>query len=256
MSYADSLTPYLGDVFTFTIHASDPEASVSFYEKLGFRELMRTEFPFPFIQLTDDAILITLRKSTEPYLGLTYFTSDAAPIVSALEEKGISFFSKPAPGDVVKRFLIQSPDGANVALVEVPRVFSRPTGKTMLNMEQSDYFKPETYTNQYAGMYGEFAESVANLETSISFWQKLGFSVLSKYDTPAPWAILADGLSIVGLHQTKEFSQPSITFFAADMKEKVARLKQQGLSFTDIDPANVILETPEKQKIFLFNMGM
>jgi catechol 2,3-dioxygenase-like lactoylglutathione lyase family enzyme len=256
MIQVNSLKSFLGEISAFTINSSDLEASLNFYQKLGFKEVMRSDFPFPFIQVTDDAILIMLRKSDEPYMALTYYTNVATNTIAELEKKGIEFLSKPKPGDLVKRFLFQSPDGTNISIVEMPAGFSKPSGKTMLTMDQPDYMKPETYTNQVAGMFGEFAQTVADLDRSIEFWEKIGFTTLSKYSTPAPWAILSDGLSIAGLHQSNEFSSATLTFFAADMQKKIEDLKKQGLTFKDMGPGNGELTTPEHQKIFLFNMGM
>jgi len=249
-------TPILGDISAFTINSPDPEASLQFYQKLGFRELMRSDFPFPFIQVTDDAILIMLRKAADPYISLTYYRKETGNIVGELEKKGIQFTSKPHDKDFVKRYVFQSPDGTNISFVIVPDGFRRPGGKTMLTMDQSDYFKPETYTNKIAGMFGEFAQPVADHERSIEFWQKIGFTVLSKFTSPYPWAILSDGLSVAGLHQSKHFESPTITFFAADMNARIENLAQLGLSYEEMQPGNIVLTTPEQQKIFLFKMGM
>lgn len=250
------LQTWLGEVTAFTINSPDPEVSLQFYQQLGFREVIRADFPFPFIQITDDAILIMLRKSAEPYLALTYYTKDSSAIVPELEARGIEFLSKPGKGDFVKRYLFQSPDNAKISLVEVPEFFAKPPGKTMITMDQADYFKPETYTNKVAGMFGEYAQPVTDLERSIEFWEKIGYTVLSKYKEPRPWAILSDGTGITGLHQSNEFSSAAITFFAADMKTKLENLKKQGLTFKEINPANAILTTPENQQLFLFNFGM
>ena len=127
----------------------------------------------------------------------------------------------------------------------------------MLTIPQEDYFKPDKYVNQTIGMWGEFAEPVKDLEASIGFWNKLGFVVLSKYQSPQPWAILSDGLAIIGLHQTTEFSEPTMTFFAADMKDKLAKLKENGLEiYKEFGAKNAVVKTPESQYLNLFCFGM
>jgi len=258
MTQAKLPEPQLGNVSALTIATPDLETSLQYYQKLGFRELMRMDFPFPWIQITDDALLIMLRKSDDPYLALTYYSAEVEKIAGELENKGIQFISKPKDADMIKRFLFQSPDGLNISLVGIPDGFSKPAGKTMLTMEQSDYFKPETYTNKIAGMFGELAHPVADLNVSISFWEKIGFKPISKFASPYPWSIISDGLSIVGLHQSNHFSYPAITFFASDMKEKIENLKQQGLeNFKEMGGhSNIVLTTPEQQHIFLFKLGM
>jgi predicted lactoylglutathione lyase len=105
-------------------------------------------------------------------------------------------------------------------------------------------------------MYGELAHPVKDLGVSIAFWEKMGFIALSKMSSPHPWAILSDGLSILGLHQTTQFSYPAITYFAADMKTKIQALKQNGLeNFVEQGAGNICITTPEQQHINLYSMG-
>ncbi len=249
--------PKLGDITAITITSPNLEASLQYYQKLGFSEVMQSDFPFPWIQVSDGVLLIMFRLSKEPYCALTYYTKDIAQIVPELEQAGIIFSEKAKDSDMVKRYLLKSPDGLNITLVSIVDGFKQPPGPGMLHMAQQDYFNPEKYVNKVCGMYAEFAHPVADLEKSISFWAILGFTPLSKFTAPYPWAILSDGLAVVGLHQTTTFSYPAITFFAADMKEKINKLKEQGLTnFTETGQGNIVLTTPEKQHINLFKMGM
>jgi predicted lactoylglutathione lyase len=133
----------------------------------------------------------------------------------------------------------------------------QPAGPTMLTMQPQDYANPEKYVNKVCGMFGEFAMPVKDLDRSISFWEKLGFKALSKMTSHYPWAILSDGLAIVGLHQTENFTDPTITYFASDMKAKIEKLKQDGLdNYKEMNPGNIVVTTPEQQKINLFSLGM
>jgi catechol 2,3-dioxygenase-like lactoylglutathione lyase family enzyme/predicted enzyme related to lactoylglutathione lyase len=249
-------TPKLGDITAITITSPNLDQSLSYYEKLGFAQVMRADFPFPWIQVTDGALLIMLRQSETPYIALTYYAKDIAASVQTVEAAGIPFTEIPAATDMVKKYVFQSPDGLNISLVNIMDGFQRPPGPTMLTMPQEDYFNPEKYVNKTCGLYGEFAQPVKNLEQSIAFWESIGFISLSKTPGAQPWAILSDGLSVVGLHQTTEFDYPVITYFAADMKAKIEALKQNGLdNFTEHSPGNIILTTPEQQKINLFNWG-
>lgn len=250
-------TPVLGEITAITITTPDLEASLRYYQQLGFKEIMRADFPFPWIQITDEALLIMLRKEDNPYLALTYYSKDGQKVADEIEKKGIPFVSKPAGTDMVKRYVFQSPDGLNISIVTIPDGFRKPSGTTMLTMDPADYFNPATYTNPVIGMFGELAQTVSDLDISIAFWEQIGFRVLSKFTSPTPWAILSDGLSIVGLHQSQEFSYPAITYFAADMIEKTEKLKQAGLeNYTEQSPGNLVLTTPEQQHLFLFKMGM
>ncbi len=159
-----------------------------------------------------------LRKDDAPYIALTYYVRDIDKLVAGLEVDGITFTTKPNPTDMIKRCLMKSPDGMNVSLVTFVEGFMQPTGQTMLTMPPQDFGNPEKYVNKVCGIFGEFAHPVADIDKSMLFWEKLGFKILSRMTTPCTWAIISDGLSIVGLHQTTTFSSPTITFFAADMK--------------------------------------
>ena len=248
--------PFLGDVTGITMSTTDLDRSFEFYSKLGFKELIRSDFPFPLLQISDGALLIMLRKDTASYIALTYYVKDLEDKIRSIENMGIEFIIKPLASDMIKRYVMRSPDGLSISLVTFVEGFSQPQGPTMLNTPQGDFFDPSKYVNKTCGMFGEFAHPVSDLDTSIDFWKKLGFNVLSKMETPYPWAIISDGLAIVGLHQTKSFDYPVITFFAADMPDKINKIKESGI--TDIKEAgqgNVVLTTPENQHINLFKMG-
>ena len=249
--------PTLGNITAITITTPDLETSFSFYQKIGFNELYRADMPFPWIQITDGALLIMLRKDNQPYIALTYYVTDIDKKVADLSDAGVSFVTKPNPNDMIKRCLMKSPDGMNVSLVNMVEGFFQPAGQTLLTMPPSDYSNPEKYPNTACGIFGEFACPVTDIDASMEFWSKLGFVVLSRRTSPYPWAIISDGLSIVGLHQTTSFTNPTITFFAKDMKVKIEKLKNSGIiDYTEKGEANIVLTTPEKQNINLFLLGM
>jgi catechol 2,3-dioxygenase-like lactoylglutathione lyase family enzyme len=251
-------TPKLGNVSAITITTPDLERSYNYWKELGFSEVMRADFPFPWIQISDGALLIMLRKDNEPYIALTYYVKDINNVVADLESNNISFVQKPKDSDLVKKYVLKTPDGFNISLVNVMEGFVQPPGPTMLTMPQTDYFNPDKYVNKTCGLFGELAIPVSDLDESLEYWKKLGFAELSKRGSPYPWAIISDGLSLVGLHRSGNFSTATITFFAADMKEKIERLKTVGLdNFTEAgSSANIVLTTPEQQKVNLFKLGM
>ncbi len=250
-------TPILGEITAFTITTPDLDRSLVYYQMLGFKELYRADWPFPWIQITDGVLLIMLRKDSVPYIALTYYVKDINGVVADLDKKGVQFTYRAKDTDPIKRFVFQSPDGLTVSLVNIIEGFSQPPGPGMLSMPQQDYFNPEKYVNKACGLFGEFAHPVTDLEKSLAFWELLGFRAISKFTAPYPWAILSDGLSIVGAHQTDSFGCPAITFFAADMKDKIAKLKEAGLTnYTDKGAASIVLTTPEQQHINLFKLGV
>ncbi|HYG52883.1 MAG TPA: VOC family protein [Flavobacteriales bacterium] len=249
--------PKLGHVTTITITTPDLDKSFAFYTKLGFNEVGRYDFPFPWIQISDGALLIMLRKDTTPAISLTYYVKDMDSVVTEVENTGITFAEKKNMGGIMRNVAV-SPDGLKIALVTHVDGFNQPSGPTMLKMPHQDYFNPAKYPNATIGMFGEFAHPVQNLDTAIAFFEKLGFAKLYVNESPYRWAILSDGLAVIGAHQTTNFTDPTITYFASDMKEKIAALKAKGgLDIhKDMGESNTVLNTPEGQKFNLFKLGM
>jgi len=135
--------------------------------------------------------------------------------------------------------------------------FKQPTGITMLNMT-NDFQSADKYPNKQCGAFGEFCHPVTDLNRSIEYWKKLGFEVKTQMTSPYPWAIVSDGLMLIGLHQTKEFGYPAVTYFGLNTDKRVQQLKEKGVTnFTEMmGKNNVILKTWEGLHFFLFSMGM
>jgi len=76
--------------------------------------------------------------------------------------------------------------------------------------------------------------------------------------SPYPIAILSDGKMIIGLHQTKNFTYPAVTYFGINTDKRVRQLKEKGVTnFSEMmGKNNVILKTWEGQHFFLFSLGM
>jgi len=236
--------------------SSNLDSSLAFYDKLGFKTVATNTFPVPWAQTSDGSLLIMMRKDATPYIGLTYYANDIDKTVAELEQTGIEFAQKPKESDPIKRYYIKTPDGFNIMLANNLGGFSQPTGITMMNMKQEDYRSAEKYPNRQCGVFGEFSHPVADLQTSIAFWKKLGFEVKGQMTTPYPHAILTDGLMIVGLHQTKNFNYPAITYFGVNTEKRVDDLKNNGIkNVTEMmGKANVIVKTWEGQHFFLFSI--
>jgi hypothetical protein len=99
--------PMLGDITAITITTPSLDDSLAYYQKLGFAEVLRHDFPFPWIQITDGALLIMLRQYEKPYCGLTYYVKALDQVVEKLEQAGIVFIDKPAATDMIKRYMFQ-----------------------------------------------------------------------------------------------------------------------------------------------------
>jgi predicted lactoylglutathione lyase len=248
----------LGDVACVYVTTPDLDSSLAVYDKLGFKKINENTFPIPWAQASDGSLLVMMRKDPGPYIGLTYYSNNLDERVAQLEKEGVAFSQKPNEGDPLRSYHIKTPDGFNIVLSNNLGDFSQPTGTTMLNMKQEDYRSADKYPNAQCGVFGEFCHPVADLEKSIAYWKKLGFEVKGQMSMPYPHAILSDGLMIIGLHQTKNFNYPAVTYFGLNTEKRVQRLRDQGVTnFSEMmGKNNVILNTWEGQHFFLFSFGM
>jgi hypothetical protein len=258
ISVAISAQSKLGEMACVYVTTSNLDSSIAVYEKLGFPKIASNTFPLPWAQCSDGSLLIMMRQDSRPFMGLAYYVNDIDKTVQQLEKDGIIFDQRPKEGDVVKRFFIKSPDGFNIMLVPNIGGFQQPTGISLLNMNPADLDKAEKYPNKQCGAFGEFCHPVTSIEASIAFWKKLGFTVKADMKQPYPHAILSDGLMIIGLHQTRHFDHPAITYFGMNTAARVEELKQKGLkNFTELmGKNNIDLKTWEGQHFFIFSLGM
>jgi len=251
----------LGAASQIVIGTEDIEASALVYDRIGFRRIAEGVTPNPFIQYTDDSLLIVLNQDKMKYAGLVYFGKDMQKTVEYLISIGTVFMERTndASGNFFQGIFI-TPDAVMVNLVNFDPVNMYQPTLNLRNLPEQDFADPSKYPNSKIGIFGEYSVPVPDLEKSLEYWQLLGFEILSKNEQPYPWAIIGDGLNIIGLHQTTEFKVQAITYFAPDMENKIANLKSDGLedniarfSGTGGDDKNVVLTTMEDQHFFLFS---
>lgn len=248
----------LGEATLITMSTKNLEQSRSFYDKLGYTKVIENAPTDNQLKLTDQTLVIQLKEEENSYLGLTYFTEFLDEKVAAIESRDIEIDEKIEKAGQLSEIFLSSPNGLRISLnnADLKNIY-QPQGLTLLNFPEEDFLNPEKYPNPKCGVFGEFSQSVTDLEKSIGFWEKLGFNALSVNQEPYPWAIMSDQLNILGLHQTEDFTQSAITYFASDMKNRISQLKAVGITsikpFTIDDDANAIVTAPEGMQIFLFS---
>ena len=136
---------------------------------LGFTKVASYDYPFPWIQVSDGALLIMSKYDNHSYSALTYNAKELDRVVEDLEREGLVFTEKPGPNDWIKRYLLKSSDGYKVSLITYVEEFKQPEWPAMLTTHEKDFFNPEKYINKISGMFGKYAQSVANMEISIAW---------------------------------------------------------------------------------------
>lgn len=245
----------LGYRVQIAIGVADLAESLEFYRRLGFVEVAANGEPYPWAQITDGQNLILLNQDGMSYRGLIYFSDDVAARVRHIEDAGIPFIHKTEHnGQVVQAILFND---------------AQQFGVNLLAHDASDLYQPTGEPVTRCGKFGEFAIPVANIKDAYDFWRTLGFAKLGgNFDPttggsdgswgPYTWAIISDGLIVLGLHETTDFPEPTLTYFAGNQAETLAQLKDENFPFTFSSPdengvvANAGLAAPDGQKLFLF----
>ncbi len=223
----------LGDYVEIVTAVDDVADALAFYERLGFRQAGAGV-------VTDGSINIRLRDrahSGEPAEPLLSYAGGDLADVEGLD--GVERVDDSAS--------LTDPNGQRIVVSQrrsdVPMPVGDPLNRTPISS---------------LGKFGEFSIPCRDRDAAIRFWEKLGFENLYAPGEPYPFAILSDGLIVLGLHQTTDFSAPTITYFAGDMADRIARLKQASLALIDMPPevdgqiVNATFSGPGGQPFFLF----
>jgi catechol 2,3-dioxygenase-like lactoylglutathione lyase family enzyme len=221
----------LGTYVEISTTVEQNDAAIAFYQQLGYQHA-------GYSVLTDGSINLNLAPPGVPAPMLRYAGSDIEALVAAdigvqQTDRGLGIFI--------------TPEGLHIMLSpfesRVPMPEGTPTTRTPVSR---------------CGTFGEYALPTSDLQASRAFWEKLGFQTLHSADEGEPYAILSDDLIVIGLHQTSDFSEPHITYFAPDMAERIQALQAEGFSLKpfpateDGTIVNAAMEGPGGERFFLF----
>jgi catechol 2,3-dioxygenase-like lactoylglutathione lyase family enzyme len=243
-AHINNTTMQLGTTVHIAVSCKDIQSSLPFYHTLGFTTLfIDNEMSPSFVRLTDGAITLALIAEDFGTPSLAYFTTGLQESVARLQQLHIDVQTDTDPhGDITQAHFV-NPDGLHVWL--------HPAGK---NSKQT-----AGGPNTVCGTFGELSMSVRDLDSSILYWQSLGYELLHRSLVPYPYAIVKDGAMLLGLHQNNEVSHPALTYYAPDMADRIEQLKHKGISFVKDFPAgtdgrihNAVAKAPDGQLFFLF----
>jgi len=92
----------------------------------------------------------------------------------------------------------------------------------------------EVKSIKHLGDYVQISLAVEELDSSLSFYKKLGFTEIEiKREAQIPWAIITDGANIFMLSQN-DFPSPTLTYFGRNGEERMQVFQNSGLSFHKI----------------------
>lgn len=241
-----------------SIGVENIELSLKFWEQIGFKLIEEGEEPHPWKLLTDGSVYLSLNQDDAKYMGWLFFQPNWQQKLKTIPNT-ISHQEFETQGHYQHLYI--SPDSNVLSIVEVPHRESINTSELVnyLDFIEDKNFDLEDVTlpNKKLGVFGELSYPVKNIEDAIVFWESFGFQNDGLMEQPYPFAIMYDGLNIVGLHETYKFKDPGITYFANDQKEHIEQLKNEGFKVVEFMPGmedkNVVIKSPSGYNVFIFS---
>jgi len=232
----------LGRFLEVSVRAPDVQASIEFYESLGFvQATVGDALAHPYAVVTDGRLYLGLHAWDLPSPILTWVRPEVARHAEEFTALGI----EPAFARLDE-----------VALNEL--AFADPSGQLLMLIEART-FSPPPYAPQPAtgcGYFEEFGIPTADLERSAKFWDQLGLVAFDAVDEPFRRVVVASTDLNVGLYDL-DLREPVLTFSDAEMPTRIATLRERGYRFAPrlprgFDPAKTaMLLAPEGTTLLL-----
>jgi len=225
----------LGTYVEVKLKSKNIDKSMSFYEYLGFRKIGDDV-------MTDGSI--NIRLSDEPFTSPTLsYMGTRGDMIQAI------FKNQKQSAKSVQNAEFKSLNGLTVAINRSKSKVKMPAGTPVTRTPISRL-----------GKFGEFSIPVKTVAQAVIFWAKLGFEPLHIAKIPYPYSIMSDGLIVIGLHQSGDFDDFTMTYFADDMQKRVASFADEGLELHPMKSQtnqatydNAAFTSPDGQQFFLFN---
>jgi catechol 2,3-dioxygenase-like lactoylglutathione lyase family enzyme len=224
------------------IATPDIAASVQFYERLGFSQLITGDaWSHRYGVLGDGRVHLGLHERAMPSPALTFVLPQLARSQARLRA---AKFEPDATlsEDSLHRLQLRDPGGHAVTLLEA-RTYSPAA--------------PGVAAESLCGYFSHLSLPQPDYEAAREFWERAGFVALPEEDRPfAHLPLTSDHLDL-GFHQPRTFDAPLLVFECADAARAIGRLGELGVPLTAQLPRgldrqrNALIEAPEGTALLL-----
>jgi catechol 2,3-dioxygenase-like lactoylglutathione lyase family enzyme len=235
----------LGRFHEISIETPDIAHSVAFYERLGFTQCGTTDtWDHPYGVLTDGKLFLGLHQFKFPSPTLTYVHPGVAHHAHVIEKQGVEVAWKLVGDDAFNEIGFLDPSGQAVRVQEAPTHFAS---------------EGEAATTSMCGDFAEFSLPAGEFEPMRAFWEPLGFVAMGETDTPYARMSMTSDYIDLAVHRPRTLDVPMLVFAAADMGERIERLRALAVPFSDqlprgLDPRHCgLLTAPEGTALLLTN---
>lgn len=234
----------LGTFSRVQVAASDLQASLAWYARMGFLPVKTPmDRADSVVTVSDGQTTITLVNAMVPSPVMVFGTQNVKWLFDTLTAMEIKV-NVDVRGPTYRELRLTSPDGIYLLV--------RPIS------EEREVPKPNGTLNTMCGKHTELSIGLMRLMRERAWWQDLGFTVKNEDTTPYHFCLMTDGNVVVGLHHDRDIPQLSFTYFAPDMRDRIAILRRLGIEpFDTIEgddgkPDHAFFRSPEGTVFMLF----
>ncbi len=242
----------LGRFLELSIQTPDIQASLDFYERLGFSAAEVGEaWPHPYAVVSDGRVYLGLHQAPEsetsslPSTALTFVKPDLLASLDEFERMGVDFAFRRLGNDQFNEVGWFDPSGHLIRLVEA-RTFS-PS-------------KRRAGENSGCGYFLEIGLPAADVDQSKAYWERLGFIGMAEPNAHPPHICCMSDTVDLGLYDPVELRRPTLLFDAEDPEACITRLRERGIEPSTSSPAvlrgapGALLLAPEGTPIIIASL--
>jgi catechol 2,3-dioxygenase-like lactoylglutathione lyase family enzyme len=194
---------------------SDIAASVQFYERLGFAQLITGDaWSHRYGVLSDGRVHLGLHERAMPSPALTFVLPQLASSQQRLRAAKFEPELAALGEDGLHQLRLRDPGGHAVTLLEARTYSPAPPGA-----------RPQSL----CGYFSHLSLPQEDYQAAREFWERAGFVALTEESEPfAHLPLTSDHLDL-GFHRRGVFDAPLLVFECADAASDIARLRELGV---------------------------
>lgn len=236
--------PPPGRFHELSLATDDIRASVEFYERLGFSQTATTDtFTHPYGVLTDGRLYLGLHQRRAASPTLTFVRPGVAACLAEFAALGIELTVCRTGEEVFNEIGFEGPHGESVRVIEARTYSPAERGQAQVSL---------------CGDFAEVSLPAADFAAAQAFWEPLGFVATGELEAPHVHLPLTSDHLDIAFHRPRTLDAPMIVFRAADMRQRIDRLRTLGLEEQTLPrgftrDANALLTSPEGTHLLLLS---
>jgi len=235
-----------GSFLEIGISTADIAASVQFYERLRFAQLITGDaWTHRYGVLSDGRISLGLHERTMPSPALTFVLPQLARSQQRLRSAGFEPQRAVLGDDGLHQLQLQDPSGQAVTLLEA-RTYSPAA--------------PGAAAESLCGYFSYLSLPQPDYQAASEFWERAGFVALPEETAPFAHLPLTSDRLDLGFHPPQSFDGVLLVFECSDVARHIARLRELGIAPSAQLPRGLdrrhsaLLQAPEGTGLLLVPM--